>query len=148
MRRRYGKDVDAASVDLSTSDTLSFNLWGARDLSKHDVQPAPEDREIEHDFWKRYIGHNKGRLIRIFNQIFMPSAIYETDPEPFVENKMSVELIRKLFSELPDDFDKDEIPLKYVNRLTRFLRGDFKNGISIEQVDDPGVLPEENAVQQ
>ena len=78
----------------------------------------------------------------------MPSGIYQTDPEPFVENKMSVELIRRLFSELPDDFDRDEIPLKYVNRLARFLRGDFKNGISIEQIDDSGVLPEEGPGQQ
>jgi hypothetical protein len=148
MRRRYGRDVDAASVDLSTSDAPSFNLWGTRDLSKHDVQPDPEDRLTEHDFWKRYIGHSKARLIRIFNEILMPSGFYNTDPEPFVENKMSVELIRELFSELPDDFDEDEIPLKYVNRLIRFLRGDFKQGISIEQVDDAGVLPEVNAVQQ
>ncbi len=148
MRRRYGRNVDAARVDLSTSDAPSFNLWGMRNLSKYEVQPDPEDREIQHDFWKRYIGHNKGRLIRIFNEILMPSGIYQTDPEPFVEHKMSVELIRKLFSELPDDFDRDEIPLKYINRLARFLRGDFKNGISIEQVDDAGVLPEENAVQQ
>ena len=73
----------------------------------------------------------------------MPSRIYPTDPEPFVENKMSVELIRSLFTELPDDFDPDEIPVKYVNRLKRFLRGDFKNGIGIEQVDEAGKLPEE-----
>jgi KAP family P-loop domain len=148
MRRRYGRDVDAASVDLSTSDPPSFNLWGMRDLSKYELQPDPDDRDIQHDFWKRYIGHNKGRLIRIFNEIFMPSGIYQTDPETFVENKMSVELIRKLFSELPDDFDQDEITLKYVNRLARFLRGDFKNGISIEQIDDAGRPPDENAGQQ
>ena len=55
MRRRYGRDIDAPNVDLSTSDPPSFNLWGSRDLSEYQVQPNPEDREIEHDFWKRYI---------------------------------------------------------------------------------------------
>ncbi len=103
MRRRYGREVNAASVDLSTSDPPSFNLWGMRDLSKYDVQPDLKDREIQQDFWKRYIGNNKGRLIRIFNDILMPSGIYQTAPEPFVENKMSVDLIRSLFAELPDD---------------------------------------------
>lgn len=143
MRRRYGREANAASIDLSASDPPSFNLWGMRDLSKYDVQPDPEDREIQHDFWRRYVGNNKGRLIRIFNDILMPSGIYQTDPEPFVENKMSVDLIRRLFTELPDDFDPDEIARKDINRLTRFLRGDFKNGIGIEQVDDAGTLPEE-----
>ena len=142
MRRLYGRDVNAASVDLSTSETQAFNLWGMRDLSKHDVQPNPEDREIEHDFWRRYIGQSKGRLVRTFNEILMPSGIYDGDPEPFVENKMSVDLIRKLFTELPDDFDSREIPAKYVNRLKRFLRGDFKKGIGIEDIDNDGILPE------
>ena len=148
MRGRYGKDVDAATVDLSTSDAPSFNLWGARDLSKNDVQPDPQDREIQHDFWQRYIGSSKARLIRVFNDIFMPSGIYQTDPEPFVENKMSVDLIRRLFTELPDDFDPDEMPRKDINRLLRFLRGDFKNGIGIEEVDDAGVLPEEKPLDE
>lgn len=149
MRKRYGRDVDASRVDLTTSDSPSFNMWGMRYFSKSDVQPDPEDREIQHDFWKRYIGHNKGRLIRLFNEVFMPDkSVYESDPERFVENKMSVELIRKIFTELPDDFDPKDVPARYVNRLKRFLRGDFKNGIGIEMIDDAGTLPEEKEVQQ
>ncbi len=149
MRKRYGRDVDASRVDLTTSDPPSFNMWGMHDFSKSDVQPDPEDREIQHDFWKRYIGHNKGRLIRLFNEVFMPDkSIYQSDPEPFVENKVSVELVRKLFTELPDDFDPNEVPKRYVNRLKRFLRGDFKNGIGVEMIDNAGTLPEENEVEQ
>ncbi len=143
MRRRYGRDVDATNIDLSTSDAPSFNLWGSRDLSKNGVQPDPDDREIEHDFWRRYIGQSKARLIRMFNEIFMPFGIYESDPEPYVQNKMSVELIRRLFTELPDDFDPDERSTKYLNRLRRFLAGDFRGGISIDQVDNDGASPEE-----
>jgi hypothetical protein len=148
MRKRYGRDVDAAGVDLTTSDPPSFNMWGMRYFSTSDVQPDPEDREIQYDFWKRYIGHNKGRLIRLFNEVFMPDkSLYDSDPEPFVENKISVDLVRKLFTELPDDFDPKEIPTRYVNRLKRFLRGDFKNGIGMEMIDDAGTLPEEKAAQ-
>jgi hypothetical protein len=47
---------------------------------------------------------------------------------------------------LPDDFDSDEIPVRYVNRLKRFFRGDFKRGIGIENVDDDGILPEQNTI--
>lgn len=118
-----------------------------RDLSKSGVQPDPEDRMIQHDFWKRYIGHNKARLIRLFNEVFMPDKTsYSFDPEPFVENKISVELVRKLFTELPDDFDPKELPSRYVNRLKHFLRGDFKNGISVEMIDEAGTLPEADVI--
>jgi hypothetical protein len=78
----------------------------------------------------------------------MPSGIYESDPTPFVENKMSVEFIRKLFAELPDDFDRDEVLTKYMNRLRRFLNEDFKNGIGIEQVDDAFVMPGDENIDQ
>lgn len=149
MRKRYGRNVDASTVDLTTSDPPSFNMWGMRHFSKSDVQPDPEDREIQHDFWKRYIGHNKGRLIRLFNEVFMPDkSIYESDPEPFVEHMISVDLIRKLFTELPDDFDPNDVPVRYVNRLKRFLRGDFKNGIGVEMIDDAGTSPEDKKGQQ
>ena len=144
MRTRYGRDVDASTADLTTSDPPSFNLWGMRDLSKYGIEPDPEDRLIEYDFWQRYIGSNKGRLIRLFNEVFMPDrSIYPPHPELFVENKMSVPLIRKLFTELPDDFDAKDIPVRYINRLRRFLRGDFENGIGVDQIDAAGEMPED-----
>ncbi len=138
MRNRYGSHVEIAHVDLTTSDPRAFSFWGSRNLEQYAVEADPQDREIQHDFWKRYIGQSKARLIKTFNELLMPAGIYDTDPEPFVENKVSVDLIRKLFNELPDDYDPGNLPQKYVKRLRRFLNGEFKNGISIEQVDDNG----------
>lgn len=136
MRSRYGRDVDVAQVDLATSDPRAFNFWGFRDTEQYSVKADPEDREIQHDFWERYIGQSKARLIKTFNEMLMPAGVYESDPEPYVENKMSVDLIRKLFNELPDDYDPSDLPMKYIKRLRRFLNGDFKKGIGIGQIDD------------
>lgn len=136
MRNRYGRNVDVAHVDLSTSDPQAFNFWGFRNLEQYALEADPEDREIQHDFWKRYIGQSKARLIKTFNELLMPTGVYSSDPEPVVENKMSVDLIRKLFNELPDDYDPADLPQRYVKRLRRFLNGEFKNGIDIGQIDD------------
>lgn len=137
MRSRYGRDVDIAKVDMSTSDPRAFDFWGSPDLERYGVKVDPQDREIQQDFWKRYIGQSKGRLIKTFNELLMPASwAYSSDPTPSVENKMSVDLIRKLFNELPDDYDPAELPQKYVRRLRRFLNGEFKNGIGIGQMND------------
>lgn len=58
---------------------------------------------------------------------------------------MSVNLIRKLYAELPDDPGMRDVPRKYKVRLYRFLRGDFKNGIPMEDIegDDGSVTDEE-----
>ena len=140
MRRRYGPEVEAGTLDLSTSDPQAFNLWGANSLPRQEVSPDPADRQIEYDFWTRYVGQSKARLTRVFNEIFMPFGVYESDPTPFVENKMGVEVIRRLFVELPNDLGPADVPQKYINRLTRFLNGDFKNGIDIHSADDPGPM--------
>lgn len=136
MRQRYGIEVNASTLDLSTSDPRAFDEWAATDLSANGVSVDPEDQSIQRDFWKRYLSSAaRSKFITTFNQILMPFYIYQTDPEPHVERKVSVELIRKLYAELPDDADMSQVPRKYKVRLYRFLRGDFKNGIPMEDVD-------------
>jgi hypothetical protein len=127
MRSRYGPGADAQNVDLSTSDANAFNLWGLRD---------PEDRKLEHAFWVRYIGESKSRLAQAFQGIFMPVGIYEKDPTPFVENKISTLDLRRLYETLPNDEAMTESDRKSLHRLKRFLNGEFANGIGFDQLDD------------
>lgn len=149
MRGQYGRQVDAATVDLSTSDAYSFNLWGAQELSHYGVVPDPEDRAIQYDFWPRYIGSSRSRLLKAFDTIFLPTGIYEGPTDPYVENKLSVETLRKLYDELPrtetTSANDTEYEKNAEKKLMRFLRGDFKNGIGIGQLDndqdEPNVDP-------
>jgi hypothetical protein len=128
MRNRYGRSVDATNVDLSSSDPWAFNYWGG-DFNTKDVKADPEDREIQNDFWLRYIGNSRARLAHAFHTFFMPIAAYSEDPALMVRNKISLEDLRKLYDQLPDDGSLTSNDQKSLNRLRRLLDGEFKKGI-------------------
>jgi predicted KAP-like P-loop ATPase len=129
MRKRYGRDVDAANFDLSTSDPWALDYWG-RDFSASGIKTNPEDRKIQNDFWLRYIGNSRSRLAKAFREMFLPVAAYSEDPAPLVQNRISLEDLRRLYEELPDDPSLTNADLKSLGILDRFLKGEFKNGIS------------------
>ncbi|MDE3110986.1 MAG: hypothetical protein KGL02_13745, partial [Acidobacteriota bacterium] len=128
MRSQYGRNTDATTVDLSTSDPWAFDYWG-RDFSGTDTPTVPEDREMQHEFWLRYIGNSRARLANAFRTFFLPMAIYQTDPAPIVERKVAVDDLRRMYDTVPDDgLTADDH--KSLETLGRFLNGDFKNGIN------------------
>jgi hypothetical protein len=128
MRRRYGRDVDAANFDLSTSDSWALEYWG-RDLRASGIPSNPEDRKKQNDFWLRYIGNSRARLALAFRELFLPVAAYSTDPAPLVENRISLDDLRRLYTTLPDDPALSERDQKSLKLLGRFLAGEFKSGI-------------------
>jgi hypothetical protein len=157
MRARYGREVDVEHVDITTGDGAAFNLWGMQLPPKYNVTADPEDRAIQYDFWHRYIGNSRLRLVQLFAGMFLPEGLIEGPTDPFVENKLDVATIRRLNDELPPggvvtDYDK-----KAERKLQRFLRGDFKNGIGFENMEEPiqeveqvaaGIADESGAAQE
>ena len=135
MRYRYGRDVDAQTIDLTYSDHHAFNLWGMSNLSKEGISADPEDRAIQRDFWLRYIGNSKSRLAFAFANFIMPNTLYEQDPTPFVENKIPVADLGELYNRVRDEPDLPEVEQASIRRLARFLDGEFKNGLSISQFE-------------
>lgn len=136
MRQRYGRESDAEHADITTSDAGAFNLWGMQPLPKYNVTADPEDRAIQHDFWRRYIGNSRLRLVRAFGTIFLRPGLIEGPTEPFVENKLDVATIRRLYEQSPRGEEFNEFDRKSENKLRRFLRGDFKNGVGFDQIED------------
>jgi hypothetical protein len=128
MRKRYGREVDAVNFDLSTSDTWALEYWG-RDLRASGIMTDPQDRKMQNDFWLRYIGHSRSRLAKAFREFFLPVAAYSTDPTPLVENRISIADLKKLYEELPEDATLTDGDRKSLTILSRFLDGEFKNGI-------------------
>jgi hypothetical protein len=129
MRKRYGRNIDAANFDLSTSDPWALEYWG-RDLRASGIMTDPEDRKIQNDFWLRYIGNSRLRLAKAFREYFLPIAAYSTDPTPFVQNRISLEDLKRLYDELPDDAALTDKDSKSLETLGRFLAGEFKNGVN------------------
>ncbi len=128
MRKRYGRDVDAVNIDLSTSDPWALDFWGS-DLKIEGVTVDPEDRAIQHDFWLRHIGNSRSRLARAFRGFFLPVAIYQVDAALAVENKISVADLRRLYEQLPDEGHLTDVDHQSLRTLRRFLGGEYKNGI-------------------
>lgn len=128
MRKRYGQDADAASIDLSTSDPWAFDYWG-HSFDTVGVKSSPEDRDIQNDFWLRYIGDSRARLAEAFRRFFLPIAVYSDDAALVVQNKISIEDLERLYNELPDAGDLTGEDHKSLARLRRLLDGEFKNGI-------------------
>jgi hypothetical protein len=137
MRQRYGRNVDAANIDLSTSAPRAFNLWGTVSIKDEAVTVDPEDRAIQYDFWRRYIGNSNVQFAQAFEGFFMPIGLYQEDPALPIENKIPVADLRKFYDELPNDEPLSEREHKSLRRLKRLLDGDFKNGFDPAQWDDP-----------
>ena len=129
MRNRYGRDVDAANIDLSTSDPWAFNYWGH--IPKDDgIAIDPEDREIQRDFWLRHIGDSRSRLAEDFRKFFLPAAVsYPDDPAPFVENKIPLADLKRLDHIIPDDPAMNEVERHALIAMRRLLRGEFNKGV-------------------
>jgi hypothetical protein len=128
MRKLYGEEVNAYNTSLSASDPEAFNLWGISDLSREGIEVDPRDRNIQRNFWLRYIGENRTLLVRAFGAFFMPNAIYREDPSGYIENKIPVSDLRSLYERLPDDGTLTDEDKKSLRRLKRFLEGKYKNG--------------------
>lgn len=128
MRKRYGRDVDATNIDLSTSDPWAFDYWG-RDLTAHGFPTDPEDRKIQKEFWLRYIGNSRARLAEAFRGFFFPVAAYSEDPATAVKHKIDLEDLKRLYEELPEPADLTDRDKKSLDLLRRLLEGEFKNGV-------------------
>ena len=128
MRKRYGREVNASEIDLTTADPWAFNLWGSQSVGG--VPSDPEDRKIQYDFWRRYIGNTRSRLAWAFRRFFLPVALYQENRETVVENKIPVADLKKLYEELPTSplMVEDEQSL---HTMRRSLDGDFKNGFRL-----------------
>lgn len=125
MRQLYGSTADAATMDLTTSDPLAFSQWG---FQSDKVDFDPEDRNIQKEFWLRRIGNSRRKLAEVFKTFLLPPQYqYSSDPKPFVENKLPLDELERLFHELPEEeLSHDEN--SSLLRLEKLLAGEFQNG--------------------
>jgi hypothetical protein len=128
MREQYGLHVDATSIDLTTADPWAFNYWGYQSKNK-EITTDPEDRAIQRAFWLRHIGRSRSRLAQDFRAFFMPASVqYSEDVAPFVENKIPLVDLERLYKELPDDGTLNNTDRQSLKTLRKLLDGEFKNG--------------------
>jgi hypothetical protein len=129
MRKLYGPSAEAATMDLSTSDSAAFNQWG---WQSEEVGHDPEDRKLQRDFWLRRIGTSRKKLAEVFDTFLLPSQYhYSSDPTPFVENKLPLPDLERLLRELPETEKLADKEKAAILRLQKLLAGEFRNGVPI-----------------
>jgi KAP-like P-loop domain-containing protein len=116
MRRRYGRDKTVQTVNIAQGDWWAFRLW---------VEDSGEDREIEQDFWRRFIGRSRKRLAQAINFVFPSNVAWEQDPSPTVNSMFPMEQFAALLKELPDDEKLDEAEEKGITRMQELLAGKY-----------------------
>lgn len=130
MRRKFGLASQVSIEDAyQTSDREAFALWARRDLSKWGIKVVPSDREMRDDFLVRYIGVSKKRLASVFSYNFMQPAIFQSDPTEFVDQRISIDVLRRLNSNALPETDLTEEERKSLYRLNKLLNGDYKAGV-------------------
>ena len=67
----------------------------------------------------------------------MPVGLYETDPTPYVENKIATVDLKRLYDTLPEGGDMTDQDRSSLRSLKAFLDGAFKNGVGLHQLEDP-----------
>jgi hypothetical protein len=140
MRGRYGQAVNAAAVDLSMSDPRAFEIWAMESSPKYKIVPDPQDRAMQREFWVRYIGNDRSRLVHVFDNFLLPNAIYQMPTEPFVEAKISMADLRRLAEAIPKLPEPDVNTRRMEAKLRNFLRGDYANGVGMmgfDNLDEP-----------
>ena len=124
MRNCYGRTVDAQGVNISQGDWRAFRFW---------AENSDSDREIERDFWRRFIGSSRKRLGQALGFLFPTGYSWSEDPRTLIDNLFPVAEAQKLIETLADD-GLDEIESSHIKRFKEMLGGKWFN------IDNPESL--------
>lgn len=117
MRRRYGLSSDTTVPSIQQFDWWAFRLW---------AEHSEEDREIERDFWRRFIGGSRKRLAQAINFVYPINVHWNQDPSPDIDLLFPLDELDSLLTELPDE-PLDEVETRGVDRMRALRQGNFKH---------------------
>ncbi len=98
MESRYGPKVDAMKVNLAQGDREAFGIW---------VNHSDRSRDVEIQFWRRFIGGGRKRLAMAVDFLF-PAGLWTSDPQPFVDRLFPLGSFKELAERLPVDGELTE----------------------------------------
>lgn len=120
MEHRYGQSTDISKVNLTQADRNAFVVW---------AKYSQKTREVEIQFWRRFIGNSRKRLAQAVNFIFpIRGYLWESDPTPHVELLFPMVEFKTLLESSPQE-QLDENEAQALDTLQRLISGEFKNGV-------------------
>ncbi len=132
MNERYGSNKDPHTVNLLASDRDAFTLWGFSDLSKEGLQldqkEVARNRAAQRSFWLGHIRTSRKRLAEVLSSFFFPEMQYDGDPRSFIEYKIPIADLKRLYESTEDDGSLTIDDHASLAMLGRILKGEFLSG--------------------
>jgi hypothetical protein len=114
MRDRYAQDSD---VNLSQADWQALRRW---------VENSEDDRQLEQNWFRSFIGHSRKRLAQAINVIYPGGAVvWQEDPTSLMNRFFPTDEIKDLLRELPNDEALDETERKALARIQDLFEGKY-----------------------
>lgn len=117
MRSRYGRTVDAHKVGILQGDWRAFRLW---------AETSTADKEIEQDFWRRFVGSSRKKLGQTLGFLFPVGYSWSEDPRQIIENLFPLAEAKHLIETLAND-GLDEAETNNIERFKEMLGGKWFN---------------------
>lgn len=115
MRVRYGKEVDASHVLVAQVDWYAFRLW---------AQNSEDDKLVEQEFWRRFIGESRKRLAQAINILYPKGTTWSEDPRPIINVLFPISELKMLTEALPTE-ELDNVESEGIKRLEELLKGSW-----------------------
>lgn len=116
MRSRYGRGTDIRAVDITKGDWHAFYRWAGH---------SNEDREIERNFWRRFIDGSRKRLAQAINFVFPGHIAWSENPVQAVDTMFPIAEFDGLINELPEGENLEEIESKAISRMRDLIAGGY-----------------------
>lgn len=123
MRKRY------SSVYEAGPPTSQLGWWAFRRWAEH----SQEDRQIEQDFWRGFIGSSRKKLAQAIDFIY-PSVLWRDDPTAAVDALFPLAEIKVLLAALAEE-DLDNTERLAIERMTELLRGRYQTSPGMDYVN-------------
>ena len=121
MERRYGPNAELLEVKIAEGDRNAFVTW---------TKYSEKTREVEIQFWRRFIGSSRKRLAQAVDFIFpIRGILWESDPTPHIDLLFPTTEFKNLLEKLPSEEQLNDNETQALDRMQRLISGEFKNGV-------------------
>lgn len=116
MRMRYSPR-DIQTVNIAHGDWRAVGFW---------AENSDEDRVIEQEFWRRFIGRSRKKLAQAINFIY-PRMAFTSDPRPIIDKIFPMAEFESLLVDLPQGEALDEVEKTGISRMQDLVSGKYPN---------------------
>jgi hypothetical protein len=105
---------DASQTPIAQGDWHAFRFW---------AQNSEDDKQIEQDFCRRFIGQNRKRLAQAINFLYPKGTTWSEDPRPIVDVLFPISELKIFTEALSIEEALDSVESEGIKRFEKLLQG-------------------------